>query len=87
MINTKIWMFTLGSFLAISFTICALGAWLMPNLPIRHQTLEAVLPGFVWISPGMFLLGLVESAFFGLAAGFLFATLHNFFSVRLEPQH
>ena len=82
MLNVKVWTIALGSFLAVSFTLCVLGGLFLPGLPIRHVVLEAVLPGFEWISLGAFALGLAESFFFGAYAGLLFALLYNFFSRR-----
>ena len=84
MLNLKVWTLSLGSFLAVSFVLCVLGGIAAPGLPIKHVTLEAVLPGFVWISPGAFLLGLVESYLFGVYAGLVFVPLHNFFARRSE---
>ena len=80
MLNIKVWTMSLGSFLAISFTLCVLGGLIAPDLPIAHEKLEVLLPGFVWISPGAFVLGLVESFLYGAYAGLLFVPLHNFFA-------
>lgn len=82
MVNIKVWTLSLGCFLAISFSLCVLGGVLLPGLPIKHVILEALLPGFVWISPGAFVLGLTESFLFGAYSGLLFALLHNLFSRR-----
>jgi len=82
MLNTKALTLSLGSFLAVSFSICVLGGVLFPTLPIPHVTLEAILPGFKWISPGAFALGVVESFLFGAYAGLVFGPLHNFFLRR-----
>jgi hypothetical protein len=35
-----------------------------------------------WLSPGSFLLGLVESAVYGAWAGILYSVLYNFFGRR-----
>ena len=61
MLNIKVWTTSSGCFWAISFTLCVVGGVIAPVLPIAHQTLELVLPGFVWISPGAFVLGLIET--------------------------
>ena len=82
MLNVKVWTVSLGSFLAISFTLCVIGGVIVPGLPIPHRTLELLLPGFVWISLGAFALGLVETFLFGFYAGGLFVALHNFFASR-----
>ena len=80
MLNFKVWTMSLGCWMAISFTICVVGGVLAPGLPIPHRTLELLLPGFIWVSPAMFLLGLAESFFYGVYAGLLFVPLHNFFA-------
>jgi hypothetical protein len=82
-LNIKVWTIALGSFLAVSFTLCVLGGLILPGLPTKHVVLEAILPGFEWISLGAFALGLAESFFFGAYAGLLFALLHNYFSRRI----
>ena len=84
MLNTKLWAVTLGCWMAISFTICVLGGVITPGLPIPHRTLELLLPGFVWISFGAFVLGLIESLLFGVYAGWLLAVIHNFLARRWE---
>lgn len=82
MLNIKALALSLGTFLAVSFSLCVLGGLLFPTLPIRHVVLESILPGFRWISPSAFALGVVESFLFGAYAGLVFAPLHNFFSRR-----
>lgn len=82
MLNIKVWTMALGCFLATSFTLCVVGGLIAPGLPIKHVTLETLLPGFVWISPGAFLLGFVESFLYGIYAGLVFVPLHNLFARR-----
>lgn len=82
MLNLKAWAATSACWTAISFTLCVLGGVVAPGLPIPHRTLELILPGFVWISPGAYLLGLVESVAYGLYAALLFVAIHNFFVRR-----
>jgi hypothetical protein len=84
MLNIRIWMITLGSFLAVSFTICVLGGVLFPGLQIKHVVLESLLPGFRWISFGAFALGFAESFLFGAYAGLMIGVLHNFVTRRLS---
>lgn len=81
MLNAKVWMMSWGCLMAISFVICVIGGVIAPDLPIPHRLLE-VLPGFVWISPGAFVLGLAETFVFGVYVGLLFVLLHNFFAGR-----
>ncbi|OFW28637.1 MAG: hypothetical protein A3H97_03470 [Acidobacteria bacterium RIFCSPLOWO2_02_FULL_65_29] len=82
MLNVKVWAMSSGCWTAISFTICVLGGVIAPGLPIPHGTLELLLPGFTWISPGSFVLGLVETSLYGVYTGWLFAMLHNVFARR-----
>lgn len=84
MLNTKLWTVTLGCWMAISFTLCVLGGVIAPGLPIPHRTLELLLPGFTWISLGAFVLGLVETFFYGVYAGWLLVAIHNFLARRWE---
>ena len=60
---------SLGVFCAISFVVCALH---------MVQFLEMTLPGFHWLSPGSFVLGLVESFLYGAFAGLVFTPIYNF---------
>ena len=82
MLNLKVWMMSLGSWMAVSFTICVLGGVVAPTLPIPHRTLELLLPGFTWISARSFVLGLAETFVYGVCAAWLFVSLHNFFARR-----
>ncbi len=82
MLNIKVWMMSLGCWMAATFTICVLGGVIAPGLPIPHRTLELLLPGFAWISLGSFALGLVETFLYGVYAGWSYAMLHNFFARR-----
>ena len=79
MLNIKVWIATLAAWMGVTFTLCVLGGVLMPGLPIRHQTLELLLPGFVWISFGSFVLGLAESSLYGVYAAVLLVLIHNVF--------
>jgi hypothetical protein len=82
MMNIKVWIATFAAWMGVSFTICVLGGVLLPGLPIRHQTLELLLPGFVWISFGSFVLGLLESLLYGVYAAAVLVVIHNFFHRR-----
>ena len=88
MLNTKVWTAAASSWMGITLTICVLGGVIAPGLPISHRTLEILLPGFTWVSPTTFLLGLVESVFYGAYVALLFVWLHNFFVRRfgVAPQ-
>ena len=82
MLNLKVWAASFASWMAVSFTLCVLGGVAFPGLPIPHRTLELLLPGFIWISPGAFVLGLLESVLYGIYAAGLLVVTHNFFARR-----
>jgi hypothetical protein len=71
----------MGSFLALSYLSCVLYDLVFHEAMYRAWT--ALLPGFVWISWGSFLLGLAETIVFGVFFGLVFAPLYNFFLVKV----
>ena len=77
-LNWKIMMLSVGLFGAVSFVLCV--AWGMFVPPSIHGSrfLELTLPGFRWLTPGSFALGLVETFIIGAYAGLLFSLIHNF---------
>jgi hypothetical protein len=87
MLNMKVWIATFAAWMGVSFTLCVLGGVLVPGLPIRHQTLELLLPGFRWISLGSFALGLAESLLYGVYAAAVLVVVHNFFHRRWVGTH
>lgn len=84
MLNVKVWVWTLGTWSAVSYLVCILWGLVTPEALHMHQLLEISLPGFHWLSPFGFVIGLVESFLFGAYAGLLFAPLHNFFHRRFS---
>lgn len=82
MLNWKVVTQSLASFAAISFVLCV-GYGLVA--PLRFHAawlLEAMLPGFQWLSVGSFVLGLIETALYGAWAGVLYSALYNYFARR-----
>jgi len=82
MLNWKLVAKSLGSFAAVSYVLCIGAGLLMPSSLHASWLLEAILPGFKWLSLGSFVLGLVEAGVYGAWAGVLFSTLYNFFARR-----
>jgi hypothetical protein len=82
MLNWKVVTESLASFAATSFVLCVGYGLLAP--PAFHPSwlLEALLPGFKWLSLGSFVLGLIETAFYGAWAGVLYSALYNYFARR-----
>ena len=74
---------SVGLLFVISYVLCvALGLiWWEGGL---HQPWLQFLPGFSWLSPGTFLLGLVESFAYGWYVALVFVSLFNFFNTRFR---
>jgi hypothetical protein len=82
MLNWKIVAPSLASFAAISFVLCVGYGLRVPTTFHAAWLLEALLPGFTWVSVGSVVLGLIETTLYGAGAGILFSTLYNFFARR-----
>jgi hypothetical protein len=80
MSNIKTWALTLAAWSAITYLLCVAWCSVAPEGWHVREFLELMLPGFVWISLGSFVLGLVESILTGAYAGALAAFLHGKFS-------
>lgn len=76
-LNWKVMTISLGLFSGFSFILCIVWGLAVP--PGVHGTrfLEMTLPGFVWLTPGTFVLGLVETVAIGVYVGFVFTPIHN----------
>lgn len=79
MFKIKVWLWALGLASAVSFVLCVVWGLLTPESLHMHPFLEAVLPGFEWISIGSFFIGLIESFLWGAYAALVFVPLHNYF--------
>jgi hypothetical protein len=86
MLSWKVVSQSLASFTAITFVLCVAYGAIAPGRFHASWLLEAILPGFTWLSPGSFLLGLVESALYGAWAGMLYTALYNHFTRRAVGQ-
>ena len=74
-----------GTFLAITYVLCVAWDLAVPadwHAWQMYPAWQRFLPGFVWLTPGSFVLGLAETFFFGLYAGGLLAFLYNAFSTK-----
>ena len=72
----------LSAFFAVSYAICILGYLLLPQFPIQHAALSAVLPGFTLLSWPSFFLGLAESLLWGWYIALMFGAIYNFIARR-----
>lgn len=84
MLNRKVVTQSLSSFAAITFALCVVYGLVVPAAVHPSWLLEAILPGFKWLSAGSFVLGVIEIALYGAGAGILYATLYNFFARRAD---
>lgn len=77
MLNIKVVTWSLGLFGALTFVVCVLYGLVVPASLHMTGWLAQILPGFVWLTPGGFLIGLVESFLYGVYAGLVYGTIHN----------
>ena len=82
MLNWKVVTQSLSSFAAITFALCVGDGLVVPAAVHSSWLLEAILPGFKWLSLGSFVLGLIETALYGAGAGILYSALYNYFARR-----
>lgn len=82
MLNWKVVSKSLASFGAITFVLCVGYGLLVPASVHPAWLLEAMLPGFKWLTLVGFLVGLVEVTIYGAGAGALYAVLYNYFARR-----
>lgn len=84
MLNWRVVTKSLASFAAVTFTLCVGYGLFAPAALHAGWLLEALLPGFKWLSVGSFVLGLAETALYGAGAGLLYSALYNYFARRAE---
>lgn len=77
MLNVKHLTLSTALTAAITFALCVAYGLLVPPEYHAGELLEKFLPGFRWITPGSFLLGLVETFLYGGYLGLLVGSLYN----------
>ena len=77
----------MGTFFAATYTLCVALHLVIPPSALANEFWSSALPGFKWISPGSFLLGLAEIFAYGLYAGGFFSFLYNSFAGRRATTH
>ena len=82
MLSLKVWTWSLACWAAITFLVCIAYGLVAPASLHMASALEVLLPGFRWLHPVGFFVGLVESFLYGAYAGLLFVPLHNAFYRR-----
>lgn len=77
MLHTKAVTWSLGLFGAVTFIVCVAYGLVVPERLHMSTWLEQVLPGFRWLTPQGFVVGLVESFLYGAYAGLVFTPIYN----------
>ncbi|MBS2132169.1 hypothetical protein KEX41_28710 (plasmid) [Burkholderia thailandensis] len=72
---------SLGLFLVITYVLCVGFDLLFPG-EAMHQSWQAFLPNFKWLTWPSFALGLIESFAYGWYVALIFCPLYNFFAAR-----
>jgi hypothetical protein len=85
MLNIKVVSWSLATATLISYVLCVAYGLATPETLHMHPFLEQVLPGFKWLTPLGFLIGLVESFLYGAYAGLVYVPIYNFFARRFQP--
>lgn len=65
-----------GLFLSITYTLCVGFDLFFPSMAM-HVVWQGLLPGFTWLTPGSFILGLLESFFYGIYFAIVFVPIYN----------
>ncbi|MCD2362676.1 DUF5676 family membrane protein [Sulfitobacter mediterraneus] len=66
----------LSLFLAVTFVVCVVFDLIFPDYTM-YETWAGLLPGFVWLTPVSFIIGLSESFLYGWYAALIFGGLFN----------
>jgi len=71
---------SLGLFFDVSFLLCILWGLALPRVHAKgSDLLEAIIPGFIWLTPQSFIWGLVWSTLLGVYVAVVFVPLFNYF--------
>lgn len=71
----------LSLFLALTYVICVVFDLIFPGYAM-YETWSGLLPGFVWLTPWGFVIGLVESFLYGWYVALIFGGMFNAISSR-----
>ena len=74
----------LSLFLVITYLVCVAFDLLFPGYAM-YETWSGLLPGFVWLTPAGFLIGLIESFLYGWYGALIFGGLYNALVSRGRP--
>lgn len=74
----------LSLFLSVTYLACVAFDLLLPGYAM-YETWSGLLPGFVWLSPAGFAIGLAESFLYGWYVALVFGGLYNALVARRRP--
>lgn len=75
---------SLSLFFSITYVVCVGFDLLFPSYAM-YDTWAGLMPGFVWLTPTGFAIGLVESFLYGWYVALVFGGLYNVFAARRRP--
>ena len=78
-LNIRVVTWSVAVFTAMTYLVCIVYGLIVPTRMHMTQFLELTLPGFTWLTPSGFLIGLAESFLYGAYAGLAFTPIYNFF--------
>ncbi|HEY4718938.1 MAG TPA: DUF5676 family membrane protein [Anaerolineales bacterium] len=85
-LNFRIVAASLAVSAALAYLICVVFQPIFPDWAMyTSDSWEAAFPGFSWSFAGI-LIGLVESALYGLLAAVIFVPVYTFFSARFSSR-
>lgn len=77
MLNLRVVTWSLALFGLVTYLVCVAYGLVVPGTLHMAGLLEQVLPGFRWLTPWGFVIGLAEAFLYGAFAGLLFAPIYN----------
>lgn len=81
-LNIRVVTSSLATFSVVTYIFCVLYGLLVPTEFHSVRALEAVFPGFKWLTIGSFFIGLIESFLYGIYAGLVYAPIYNFYNKK-----
>ena len=79
MLKSRTWISTLGLLFAEIYVMFVIRDLISPLSISTQRVFEIVLPGFRWLTPGRFLLGLAESFLWGVYVALVLAPAANIY--------
>lgn len=77
MINIKVVTWSLALFAVVTYLVCMVYGLIVPETLHMTLFLEQMLPGFQWLTPSGFFVGLAEAFIYGAYAGLVFTPIYN----------